>query len=368
MNVAVCLLVGLDAPTRAIARSAAGSVFSQVTIREFNTLEKALKSEATASGGELLVLANPDNDSIAKVIEATDATGLRRWALVFLGAATGVKGAETVSPQECNEQLLARAFRSAVTQHQLLRENERIQGDLRTLAYRITHDLRTPLGGILSGGEALKEILAERDPSSVPLTKSLFDSADELAKLIARVSSLLKASVNSTVKKPVAMGEIIWSVLQRHERQLLKQGAVVTQPDSWPEVEAVATWLEVVWVNLMNNALQHGKAAAQIELGWSQNEQGFRFWISDNGDGIPPEQIEDLFQPFHLLHRSNAKKGLGLSIVQRLLELQGGQCGYEPSSSGGSVFYFTLPAEKRASVLPSPPAIPEPSSRQARQA
>ena len=292
----------------------------------------------------------PDKVSVTKAVEATDATRLRRWAIVVLGATAPVEGVEIVSPQEWGEHLLVRVFRLAVAQHQLIRENERIQGDLRTLAHRISHDLRTPLGGISTAGEALKEIVAEHDPSSDVFAKLLLNSVDDMAKLIDRVAMLTKASVNPVPKKSVAMGEVVWAVLQRQERQILKQSAVVTQPSSWPEVEGVSPWLEVVWGNLVSNALQHGKATARIELGWSQNGREFRFWVSDNGDGVPSEKLSNLFQPFHLLHHSNARKGLGLSIVQRLVDLQGGRCGYEARAEGGSRFYFTLPFLEGARV------------------
>lgn len=360
MKVAVCWFVGTDAHSVSIAQGAARLAFPQAILTTFNTVEEALNCEAVL-GGELLVLANVDEISVIKATEARDATGLRRWAIVILGETRALEGVEIVSSQEWDAPPLARVLRSAVVRHQLIRENERFQGDLRTLAYRISHDLRTPLGGILSAAEALKEILADHDPASVALTKPLFDSVADLGKLIDRVSMVTKASANPVAKKSVPMGEVLWAALQRHERQILKKNAVVTQPDSWPEVEAVSSWLEVVWGNLLSNALQHGKTTPRIELGWSQNEQEFRFWVSDNGTGVPSEKLGDLFQPFHLLHHSNARKGLGLSIVQRLLEFQGGRCGYERSSEGGSTFYFTLPAEKRGNGSPLSSAIPVPN-------
>jgi K+-sensing histidine kinase KdpD len=198
----------------------------------------------------------------------------------------------------------------------------------------------------LSAGEALKEVLAEHHPGSVVLVKSLFDSVDDVEKLIDRVSRLTNATANPMSKRPVAMEEVVWAVMQRLERQILKIGAVVTGPASWPEVQGVFSWLETVWWNLLVNALQHGREAARIELGWSNNEREFRFWVCDAGGGVASEKINTLFQPFHLLHYQNARKGLGLSIVQRLIELQDGICGYEPGATGGSIFFFTLPAGK----------------------
>lgn len=354
MNIVVSLLE-MDAYLSTMAQGAARLAFPHAAFSTFATLEEALKSEA-AAGGELLILANPDKISLARALRAPDASGLRRWAIVVLGATPAVPGVEIVSPEEWSELLLVRAFRSAAAQHQIIRQNERMRGDLRTWSSRISHDLRTPLGGILTAGEALKEMLEEHDPSSAGLAKPLFSSVEELERLIQRVSMLTKACAHPVPKKLMAMEEPVWAVLQRQERQILKKNAVVTQPGAWPEVTAVSAWLEVVWGDLLGNALQHGDALPRIELGWSRSDRDFRFWVSDNGGGVPPENIGSLFQPFHLLHFSNARKGLGLSIVQRLVEMQGGICGYEPSSEGGRDFFSLC---RQSKIFHSPQDLPD---------
>ena len=225
------------------------------------------------------------------------------------------------------------------TREELLRENARLRGDLLTVARRISHDLRTLLGGILTTSEVLKETLADNNQSSAPLVAPIFHSAEGLAKLIERVSFVLKASVNPVAKEPVKMGDVVFRALQSLESKILKKNIIVAEPASWPEVSGVAVWLEVVWWNLLANAVQHGKS--RIEIGWSREKGGWRFWICDDGGGVPAEKLDKLFQPFDSLHGPDSTQGLGLSIVQRLVELQGGVCGYEPADRR---FYFTLPA------------------------
>lgn len=227
------------------------------------------------------------------------------------------------------------------TPDQLLRENTRLRGDLLTVARRISHDLRTPLGGILTTGEMLKETLVE---NGVPTTlvAPIFDSAEEMTKLIERVGFVLKASANPPVKERVPMGEVVFRVLQIWEGKIFKKNAAVSEPASWPEVNGVFSWLEIVWGNLLGNALRHGKDP--IELGWREENGNFRFWVCDNGGGVPREKRAKLFQPFDSLHEPDAPHGLGLPIVQRLMKLQDGNCGYEPRLEGGACFYFTLPS------------------------
>jgi signal transduction histidine kinase len=237
---------------------------------------------------------------------------------------------------------------------QLLRENERLRGDLLTVARRVSHDLRTPLGGIITTSEILREILSENGIAPESIMRPIFDSAEDMAKLIERVSLVLKASAIPLPKECVKMDVVVFRVLQRLESKILKVNATVSEPALWPEVTGVFSWLEVVWWNLLLNALQHG--SDQIELGWQEEKGGFRFWVCDNGNGVAKEKCKKLFQSFESLHEPDASRGLGLSIVQRLMELQGGHCGYEMRLEGGSCFYFTLPADKSTDVSDSLPA------------
>jgi signal transduction histidine kinase len=347
MKVVSCLLMGLDAQSQAIAEVAAQSVFPDAAVTVVETIDEALK-RGEVPGVELLALANPDTAVLTRAEEATDSMGLHRWAVVVFGNTPPGQTAEVVTTDEWDAARVAHVLRAAVLRHELVRENIRLKGDLLTIARRITHDLRTPIGAIVHTGEMLKEILAENDPSHDSLANPLFDSVEELGRIIGRVSLITKASSTQTPRQHVSMTEVVWAVLQRYQPQILKKQAVVVQPESWPEIEGVAPWLEAIWGNLLANALEHGKDEVRIELGFTALDKEIRFWISDNGEGVPADKLHNLFQPFHLLHRTDARKGLGLSIVRRLVELQDGQCGYVPLPSGGSTFYFTLPSESQS--------------------
>lgn len=218
----------------------------------------------------------------------------------------------------------------------LAAENARLRGDLLTIAHRIAHDLRTPLGGVISSGEVLKEMIS--DEGAVAVADSLLHSAEELGVLIRRVSFVTKASARPVEKETVNMGLPVSNALQQLESRLLKKGAVVKEPSDWPQVSGVTAWLEVIWWNLIANAIQHG--GRSIELGWREADGKFYFWVADDGAGAAENAT--LFVPFHTLHEMNRTRGLGLSIVQRLVELQGGECGYE-IPGGGSRFFFTMP-------------------------
>src|ERR1700722_11966956 len=155
------------------------------------------------------------------------------------------------------EKLTPDAAAREVRQDQLLLENARLRGDLLTVAIRVSHDLRTPLGGIVNTGELLQEILSEKEPAAAALADSLFISVDEMSKLISQIRIVTKASADPKPKERVNMAEIVSGVLQRLESRILKKSATIAEPGSWPEVNGVVDWLEFIWWNFLANALQH---------------------------------------------------------------------------------------------------------------
>ncbi len=354
MKVTSCLLINADPQFIRVAESAIRSAFPQASIAALDTTEEAFERPEVI-GAELLVLTDPDKALLTRVLAANDSSGLRRWAIVIVGTAPAADFINVVRPGEWDEEHVAQEFRAAVDRCELIRENARLKGDLLTIASRVSHDLRSPLGAIINAGELLKEIASASDPTSLAIAKPLFDSVDDLGKLITQISQFTKASAVSVLKQQLSMEEILWLVLQRHEREILRKRATIAQPDDWPKVRGVASWLEAIWGNLISNSLEHGSEGNQITLGWERRENDLRFRVTDTGPGVAAEKAADLFQPFNLLHRLNAREGLGLSIVQRLVELQGGTCSYSPGQGGGSTFYFTLPTEiKSDSITASP--------------
>src|SRR5215472_13534040 len=83
-------------------------------------------------------------------------------------------------------------------------ENARLRGDLLTVASRISHDLRTPLGGIVTSAEVLREILAEHK-QPVGLAQAILDSVDDMTRLIKQISFVTRATANPIPKEPVQM-------------------------------------------------------------------------------------------------------------------------------------------------------------------
>ena len=144
---------------------------------------------------------------------------------------------------------------------------------------------------------------------------------------------------------PLEMGGIVAGAQQQLRYMIEKHQAEVILPDTWPVALGYGPWVEAVWVNLLSNAIKYGGTPSRVELGAEVQPDGMVcFWVRDNGPGIPAQDQAQLFTPFTRLDKSRAQgHGLGLSIVQRIVEKLGGEARVESEMGRGSTFSFTLP-------------------------
>ncbi|HTI71676.1 MAG TPA: HAMP domain-containing sensor histidine kinase [Candidatus Limnocylindria bacterium] len=302
-------------------------------------LKQACQAEVWTTP-EVLALVNPDDASLAEARKTEDGAGLVRWAVAVFR--TGDGAADLEASPVGDPTTIARAFRAAIREYELQREAGVLRGSLWTIGRRIVHDLRTPLGSIATGAEALNEKMAECCPEDCSLARSIIESSESMGNLLKRTSFLARACGTTATKRVFNMGTAFWTAFQLLEGRILNQRATLLQPQIWPDISGVESWVEVIWWNLLSNALSHAGDAPKIEVGWEKAENGYRFWLRDNGSGVPFEKQKTLFFPFHRLHEPSAPQGLGLPTIQCLVESQGGLCGYEPVEGRGANFFFVL--------------------------
>lgn len=340
-------LVRLPDALRDTCATSAREAFPQALVRPAPSVAEALASPP--AGRELLVLTGADESEAGLASQALDAGELPRWAVVHLGDEPSDLF-ESVPPEDWNVRRLTRTFRSALMQHDLLRENLRLRGDLKTVARRVTHDLRTPLGCILTVCEVLK------DPSrggldSADAVHAVRESASELSRLTEQVSLVLKATLDPVPPLVLPLGPLVQHVLAGLPPECEKRAARIRRPGDWPNVVGVPAWLEFIWSQLIQNALRHGGRTGAIQLGWSREDRFIRCWVSSPGL-VPPAIRPRLLRSFNLLHTQTGV-GLGLALVERLVFLQGGRTGYEAGDDNRSVFFFTLPAGAQSGPAPA---------------
>ena len=221
---------------------------------------------------------------------------------------------------------------------------------LKTIARRVVHDARTPLGCIQTVCDLIKSVPPANTAALLESLELIGSSTTELNLLVDRMGSLVRASLDPLPSAVFSMGPTVESALQQLPPAQAAALARIRQPAQWPEAEGVALWTETIWWNLIRNALMHG-GEGPVQLGWARENGAVRFWVSSPG-AIAPESLPRLLRPFHQLHQ-NPSAGFGLSVVARLVALQAGHCGYTTSDDDRAIFHFTLRAAPGAAKEPA---------------
>ena len=241
-----------------------------------------------------------------------------------------------------NQQLQAQAIQL----QDYAQELELRNAELDTFAHTVAHDLKHPLAGITSMTVRLQEILAAPATDEVlTIFKLLAETEQNAINTIDALLVLAGVSKNAVVEKaPLDMADIVAKAEQRLAYFIKDYQANIDKPATWPIAQGYAPWIVEVWANYITNGLKYGGQPPRLELGAeAQSSDMIRFWVRDNGKGLTPAEQEQLFAQFTRFHTNIDGHGLGLSIVQQIVEKLGGQVGVESTLSQGSLFYFTLP-------------------------
>ncbi len=124
---------------------------------------------------------------------------------------------------------------------------------------------------------------------------------------------------------------------------------VITVEDKLPTILCEKTRMEQVFQNLMSNAVRYmDKPKGQITIGCSEESGYWKFYVADNGPGIEARYYDNIFQIFQTLKPRDEVESTGvcLSIVKKIVELQGGEIWVESQVGAGSTFFFTVPKEE----------------------
>ena len=170
----------------------------------------------------------------------------------------------------------------------------------------------------------------------------------KMNSIIENLMMLARVRKTDLRLEAVDMQEVLDSVYQRLHPMIVEHRAEIQSQKDWPVAVGYAPWIEEVWANYLSNAIQYGGDPPCIHIGTDSLEDGsLRFWVRDNGSGIPLEEQSKLFKPFSQIQSlKSIGHGLGLSIVRRIIERLDGQVGVESRPGQGSTFYFILPAKE----------------------
>jgi signal transduction histidine kinase len=236
----------------------------------------------------------------------------------------------------------------------LLQELQRSNRDLSQFSYAVSHDLKAPVHHV----RALTQLLVRRDhkmeEDSSHLLTLIEQAADRMEGLIDSMLRYAQAGHGHLERKRVPVNPIIESVLLTLAPMIANTRAqIVCRP--LPVVEADAVLLEQVFQNLIANAIQYHRPeeAPVVEISGEQLGDEWQFTVKDNGEGIPADYRDGIFEPLKRLHgEESAGSGLGLALCRTIVARHGGRIWVESEGAGcGSIFRFTLSSARESSKI-----------------
>ena len=214
-----------------------------------------------------------------------------------------------------------------VEQAKLNSEADRLRSALLT---SISHDLKTPLASIIGAVGTLKDFgdvldeAAKRD-----LVTTVQDEAERLNRFIANLLDMTR--LESGALEPRSgfhdLGEIIGSALQRAGKVLRHHRVHLQVSDKLPMLKLDPVLFEQVLFNILDNAAKYSPAGSTISIRAEQSGGTVRLQIVDEGEGIPEQDIEKIFDKFYRVRKGDqvrAGTGLGLPICRGFVEAMGG--------------------------------------------
>jgi signal transduction histidine kinase len=266
--------------------------------------------------------------------------------------------AEALAGQAALSLEQARARREAA-QAEAAREADRLKGELLAT---VSHELRTPLGAIKGHATTLA-----RFGTRMPLEQqheflaTIDRATDRLSELIDNLLLLQRVDAGGLPihLEPVDLAELVKEVLADLAPRATGREITATLDPALPPVHGDSLRLRQVLLNLLDNALKYSPDGGVVRLHVSATGDGVLVSVRDEGLGIPPEQLEQIFERFHRVDSDRTRTirgtGLGLAICNAIVQAHGGRIWAESAGEGrGSAFYVTLRPWEELCNRPAP--------------
>ncbi|MDD3320407.1 MAG: PAS domain S-box protein [Paludibacter sp.] len=242
--------------------------------------------------------------------------------------------------QELNRQLEYRVAKRTA-------ELEAANNELQSFVYSVSHDLRAPLRSIMG----FSEIISRRHVASLNAEgKKYFgfvmEASRNMANLIDDLLHFSRLSKKAVDKEIIELNEIFEQVLQNLNQDILDSKAIIVIPDKLPTIYADSSLILQILSNLISNSIKYHRIGVvpEIIVSVEEDNETSLIKITDNGQGIPKEHQEKIFNIFQRLHSSEeySGTGIGLSIVKKAVNTLGGKILVESSLNVGSTFTVVL--------------------------
>jgi two-component system sensor histidine kinase KdpD len=211
----------------------------------------------------------------------------------------------------------------------------------------ISHDLRTPLVSITGALSALDENHNLTDAARRSLVQTAREEADRLNRLVGNLLDMtrLEAGALRVKREPCNVEDVIGTALGQMRNRLAGREVQVRVPETLPMIGADFVLIVHVLNNLLDNALKYSPSDSPLEVEARLESKNVYISILDRGMGIPPEDLERVFDKFYRVQRPEqvTGTGLGLAICKGIVEAHGGRIWAENRTGGGTIMTIVLP-------------------------
>jgi signal transduction histidine kinase len=229
--------------------------------------------------------------------------------------------------------------------------------DVETFSHSVAHDLRSPLGAILNYAVALEESRSNLSDEDRRIIHRMRDAAQRSCHLLSGLLEFGSSGASPLQPQVVDVRAVVEGACAEVAAGEPERQSVKFEIDRLPSAYADPLQVHRIFVNLLGNALKYsrGRPLRAIQVGGAAGASHATFWVKDNGPGIEPSLVPEIFKPFRRLGGANVDgAGLGLAIVAGIVRRQGGRVWAESDGTNGAAFYFTLPGvESREDGGPS---------------
>lgn len=276
-----------------------------------------------------------------------------RWDYTFADGRTYDMIATPFADSDESPCMLA-TFRNVTRQKQVEIELIKLNRLKSELLSNVSHELKSPLTsikGIISS--LLQEDIRWDDATGKMLLAGISEESDRLASLVTNLLNMskLEAGVWNPEKEPCDVSEIVQETLERQKWVHKSHIFEAEMAEDLPEISADSNQIKQVLINLLENAAAYSEEATRIVVRARSIDSEVEVSVSDQGIGIPAEELEKVFDKFY---RGSQKRrrpggtGLGLAICKSIVLAHGGRIWAESQLGTGSTFYFTLPIGEHA--------------------
>jgi signal transduction histidine kinase len=225
----------------------------------------------------------------------------------------------------------------------LLKELRSANQELNDFAYVVSHDLKAPLRGITSLSEWLLADYADVfDDEGKKMVNLLISRVQRLHKLIDDILQYSRVGRAKVEKKDVNLNQVISNLV---EILNIPEHIKIEILNQLPTIFCDKTRIEQLFQNLISNAIKFiDKSEGLIKITCTEEQEFYKFSVSDNGIGIESQHFDKIFQLFQKLTslQDSESTGVGLSLVKKIVELHDGKVWVESEVGVGSNFMFTI--------------------------